>query len=270
MMTELLRLLPEVKRARGWRLYTDKGRLVDLWQYGGRALLGHTPPGLVRAVKNSAERGLFAPFPHFSERRLLAALALLLPGRAFRLYQNESSLRAALASEGFSSDAPFFDPALTENPPAPGQAVLWRPYLDPPPPQQAAVIPVLPIALSGAPAVLALAGSAASAAARSPAEVLSPVAAAATTRSIYDLLAAPERPQFRKVEKALRGNSFWKRRGIYLYINVLPPSNYEALFRRFLEGGFLLPPGQGEPLILPGELSPGEESALAALLAGED
>ncbi|MDR3145398.1 MAG: hypothetical protein LBU21_03905, partial [Treponema sp.] len=68
----LLRLLPRIRRARDFRLYTEDGkRLVDLWQDGGRALLGHTPPALFREIKNTAARGLAAPLPGFHEARLL-------------------------------------------------------------------------------------------------------------------------------------------------------------------------------------------------------
>jgi hypothetical protein len=94
--------------------------------------------------------------------------------------------------------------------------------------------------------------------------ILSPVALAAAARSIYDLLAAPERPRYHKIDRPLAGNPIWKRRGIYL-TQDMDGAAYDALFRRFLEGGFLLPPGQ-EAAILPGEMSPGEEAKLAELL----
>ncbi|MDR2784383.1 MAG: hypothetical protein LBB83_00550, partial [Treponema sp.] len=69
-----LRLIPAIRRARGFRLYTADGRrIVDLWQYGGRAVLGHTPPAVLREMKNTAERGLFVPFPGPQERRFLKA-----------------------------------------------------------------------------------------------------------------------------------------------------------------------------------------------------
>jgi hypothetical protein len=59
----------------------------------------------------------------------------------------------------------------------------------------------------------------------------------------------------------------WQRRGVYLTLAApLGEEAYTALFRRFLDQGFLLPPCPGQPLILPGQLSPGEEAALAALL----
>jgi glutamate-1-semialdehyde aminotransferase len=68
---DLSRLIPPINRARDYRLYTQDGRrLVDLWQYGGRAVLGHNPPGVLRELKNSAERGLFVPLPHPRDKRL--------------------------------------------------------------------------------------------------------------------------------------------------------------------------------------------------------
>jgi hypothetical protein len=59
----------------------------------------------------------------------------------------------------------------------------------------------------------------------------------------------------------------WRQRGIYLqHETALDEHAYTVLFLRFLEAGFLLPPGRKEPLILPGALSKGEEAKLAALL----
>jgi hypothetical protein len=189
--------------------------------------------------------------PHPAEGRLLKALAALLPGRSFRLYQDEAARRIALASAPTQPVAP----------------ALWRPWLD----KEAAadllkepvLIPVLPMAFPGAPAVLAL--DPALDKEYPPGEILSPVVLAAAARSIYDLLAAPERPHYRKIDRAL-ANSTWKRRGIYLNPQDMDVAAYAALFRRFLTSGFLLPPGQEEPAIFPGEMSPGEEAKLAALL----
>ncbi|GHU99092.1 hypothetical protein FACS189483_07940 [Spirochaetia bacterium] len=187
-----LSLVPPIRRARGYRLYTaDNRRLLDLWQYGGRALLGHNPPGVLRELKNTAERGLFAPLPSHLEGRFLKALAQLFPGCSFRLFSTEASLRRALTAAGFA-DAPFPDPALST-----GEALfsseappLWRPFLADPAPaaaiaQTAALsipaaastqtasaalrlspvpaaplfIPALPLPWTGAPWVLALNGA---------------------------------------------------------------------------------------------------------------
>ena len=290
--------MPQVLRARGWRLYTKDGnRLVDLWQYGGRALLGHNPPGLLRVIKNNAERGLFAPYPHFAVDRFFKALAVLFPNRVFRIYESESFCYHAL------------NQAQTE-------AVLWRPFLDKEP-QDAllsapVLLPILPCPFPGAPAVLAInAGvetmadpsencinheptqtttnvnkkiaaevrdfsvvsgkkhaSWTSQSEKLPAsQAISPVALAAATRCIYDLIAADDRGSlhFVKIDKILKQSPIWERRGIYLYYTGAD-ENYGGLFRHFLDGGFLLPPTTEDPAILPGELSAGEEAKLAALI----
>jgi hypothetical protein len=271
---ELFRLMPEIHRARGWRLYAKDGsRIVDLWQYGGRALLGHNPPGLLRAFKNSAERGLFAPFPHFAEGRLRKALAALLPGRRFRFYSG--SLDAALAA---AENVPGRDSGCIRNP------ALWRPFLDIP--SGPLFIPVLPFPFPGAPAVLAL-DPELDAALALPAETISPAALAAAARCVWDLIAVSPgrgRPCFPKLDavlgRASAGSRDWRRQGIYLsYLagadsapggirNSAAGDSYPALFRRFLDNGFLLPPSPSQPAILPGELSRGEEAKLAEILAG--
>jgi hypothetical protein len=288
-MFPLLELLPPVLRARDFRLYTEGGkRLVDLWQNGGAAVLGHTPPALLRELKNSANRGLSAPLPHPLERRFIKALSRLFPGRVFRVYADGASLGAAPGT------APE---AATPSPPG---AILWRPFLDPRAPlavpaDAPLLIPVLPGIQGWRPAggsmllprglcVLAL-DPALDVRAFPPQDMLSPVLLAAAVRGIYDLLAAaPLRgnPRFPKIDKALAKNGCpWRRRGIYLTHggeekagassggNFPGARAWEVLFRGFLEEGFLLPPVPEQPLVLPGILSPGEEAKLAKLLEGD-
>jgi hypothetical protein len=280
----LLDLAAPVLRARDFRLYTrGGGRLVDLWQYGGAAILGHTPAGVLRALKNTAERGLFVPFPHPLENRFLKALSRLFPDRVFRFYADTLSLRRALACSGFpgAGEEPFFDPALSREPspsggPSPGRTLsLWRPFLTGP--KEAApedssglaplLVPVLP--WPAAPRVLALEPALEKSYSFPPSDPVSPVFLAAALRAVYDLIAAgPERGEmrFRIIKKALV-QSKWRRRGIYLSLAEAPDGDaYAGLFRRFLEQGFLLPPARDQPLILPGCLSPGEEVKLARLL----
>jgi hypothetical protein len=268
--------LPRITRARDFRLYTEAGgRLVDLWQYGGRAVLGHTPPGLLRELKNTASRGLFAPLPSRAEGRLRKALALLFPNRDARFYPDEASLRAALAKAGYPAAGPFPDPACRDF--RPGPASLWRPFLADPgeterwPQDVPALIPVLPLPWPGAPWTLLAEPSLA--AAFPPSGLLSPVILAVAARCVHDLIAAfPGRgiKAFPRLKKAL-DQSGWSRRGIYLS----PPvhggagedaADYTAVFRRFLDAGFLLPPDSREPVILPASLSPGEEAKLAGLI----
>jgi hypothetical protein len=259
----LLRLLPPVARARDFRLYTREGRrLVDLWQNNGAAVLGHTPTGILRDLKNAAERGLYAPLPHAQERRFHRALSALLPGMSFRLYRGDAALLRALDTE----DLP--DPALSAAMPPPPAPLLWRPFLDGVSPADRSLVPVLPqpwpealrvLALPSAPAETALPAS----------QLIPPTILAAATRGVYDLIAAQAtraRPQYPRIEEALTEKK-WLRRGIYLCLSAETDDQaYTALFQRFLEQGFLLPPVRTHPLILPGVLSPGEEAKLAELL----
>jgi hypothetical protein len=271
MMTNetLLRFLPPVVRARDFRLYTQDGRrLVDLWQNNGAAILGHTHTGILRELKNTAERGLYAPLPHSQERRFLKALAALLPGMSFRLYRSAAALPQTPGTAGFP------DPAVEANMPPPPAAILWRPFLDSAPPEDRPLIPVLPQPWPAALSVLALPPALVKAALSPPlspsdSQLIPPTILAAATRGIYGLIAANAArgsPRYPRVEKAL-GEKKWRRRGIYLCREGAPDDEaYAALFRLFLEQGFLLPPLRTQPLILPGTLSPGEEAKLADLL----
>jgi hypothetical protein len=259
----VLNQVPAVLRARNFRLYTNGGRrLVDLWQNGGAAILGHTPPSLLRALKNTAGRGLYAPLPHFMETGYIKALARVFPGREFRLYA-----------------AP---PPELETLAAAGSAALWRPFTDPAAPLAVpenappVLIPVVP-GIQGwrdnlpyGLCALAVEPDCAQTASLPPADFLSPVLLAAAARGIYDLVAAaPARanPAYPRVAKALKKNAYWQRQGLYLWPRQTPDDeDWAALFSRFLAKGFLLPPLSSQPAILPGELSPGEEAHLAALL----
>ncbi|GHV59855.1 hypothetical protein AGMMS49579_27310 [Spirochaetia bacterium] len=280
-MTEidLLRLLPPVLRAREFRLYTEGGRrFVDLWQHGGRAILGHTPPNLLRELKNTANRGLMSPFPHPMEKRLVKALAKFFPDKTFRIYTDDASLYRALKSAGFSLKPgdPIPDPAFPPVNGTGGAISLWRPFLDTPGVNSAfssILIPVLPWSLS--PRVLVMEESLSPE--FLPSDIISPLILAAATRGIYDLIAAtPERGSkvFPKINKAVYGGGGeapvkkWRRQGIYLTHNpALDADSYADLFRRFLDAGFLPPPSAREPLILPGIMSPVEEAKLAELLS---
>jgi hypothetical protein len=268
----LLRLAPAVLRARDFRLYVEGGRrLVDLWQNGGAAVLGHTPPALLRELKNTASRGLYAPLPHFLEGRFLKALSRLFPGRKFRVFAAAPSALQELFKKGV--------------------AALWRPFLTVDAPLEAAqdapaaLVPVLPGFQSwrgGLPQGLCVLAfnpaletqlfhntENSSGEAFPLGDIIAPLLLAAAVRGVYDLAAAaPGRMNlaYPRIARVLK-NSPWQRRGIYLFHRRNPASGeWDALFRRFLEAGFLIPPTPDFPLILPGILSPGEEVKLAAAL----
>jgi hypothetical protein len=281
----LLRTLPPVLRARDFHLYTQRrreegGRLVDLWQNGGGAVLGHKPQAVLREFKNAANRGLLGPLPHPLEKRLFKALARLFPRRVFRVYGPNSP---AGPWEAAGLPRRPVDPALPPRPAAgeTGAAVsLWRPFIDEGAPLAVpdrgppVLIPVLPglgwiQGRPSGPLVLALDPAFEAEHPFPPPDLIPPAVLAALTRGVYDLIAAaPDRgkPSFPGVNAALSRGP-WRRRGIYVTPAAPPePGRWGEIFRRFLEGGFLIPPDPEEPLILPGLLSPGEEAKLAGFL----
>jgi hypothetical protein len=256
----LLEQVPDVLRARDFRLYTKAGRLVDLWQNNGAAVMGHTPPSLLRELKNTASRGLYAPFPHFMETRYHKALSRIFPDRTFRLYSGSPPGLEKIVADG---DAAFWRPFA--NSAAPLEVPESPPILIP-------VIPGIQTWRAGLPlglCVLAIKGDA-----DIPSgDFLPPVLLAAAARGIYDLISVAQaraNPMYPRIAKALKNNeeqNFWQRSGIYLTPRQKPSQkDWAELFLRFLENGFLLPPIPSQPLILPGVLSPGEEAKLASLL----
>jgi hypothetical protein len=255
----LLKQVPAVLRARGFRLYNQNGRLIDLWQNGGVAILGHTPPNLLHEMKNTASRGLYAPLPHFTESRFIKVLSKLLPEYNFRLYAAPPQELAYLFNCG--------------------SAVLWRPFINPKSPFEAKaplIIPVLPCIhtwRNNLPLGLCItAAKTESQLEQLPlGDILSPVLLAMATRGIYDLIASPQRgkPALPRTAKALGNSKIWRRHGIYLSLKEEPSLQaWSGLFRQFMDAGFLLPPIPSQPVILPGELSPGEDAKLANILSG--
>jgi hypothetical protein len=283
---ELLRLLPRVLRARDFHLYLETGkRLVDLWVSGGKAVLGHKRPRVLGELKNAAERGLFCALPHPLERRFIKALEKFFPNRAFRLYADGSSLFRALANAGLvCGNGLIIDPAFppeenVTHSDGRGSVSLWRPFLEPEPSissdQKAAfLVPVLPWPLS--PAVLVLDKNMEEL--FPPGELISPALLAPAARALHDLSAilknySADRSHYAKIEKVLKNSKEqqrwrrWHSHGIYLTVEPgMNQEEYAALFRRFLDGGFLIPPSPAEPLILPLSMSAGEEAKLAELL----
>ena len=252
--SELLCQLPKVLRARDFHLYLEGGkRLTDLWLHGGRAILGHKPPGVLKEMKNAGERGLFSPLPHPAEKRFIKALEVFFPGRVFRIYPDEKSLYSALDKIG---NPDFF---------------LWRPFLETKA-ETPIIVPVLPWPLG--PAVLVLEKGIETS--FPPGEIIPPVLLAPATRALYNLAAefkaSPPgkkkigrgKLRYTRIEKALK-ESIWSREGIYLRCKA-DAEDYAAMFKVFLEGGFLIPPSMAEPAILPGFMSQGEEEKLAELL----
>ena len=73
-------LFGNVKRARGYYLYTEKKeRLLDMFLCGGRAILGHKPAGVLTQYKREFEKGITCAFPTKTHTELKTALKALFP-----------------------------------------------------------------------------------------------------------------------------------------------------------------------------------------------
>jgi hypothetical protein len=282
-MQNNLDLLPPIKRARGYRLYTESKRFVDLYLDGGRAILGHNAPNVLRELKNAADRSLFAPYPSYYTKRFEKALSLLFPGKTFAVYHSMEAVPAAI-KDGTPLIRPYMpcpangaEPflALLPHPLAPTVLVTN--------PQSGFTSSKGGVTGGGPPVEVAKPlGGFASGVLQSKTPRLdgalqglplpiSPVILALTTRAMYDVLHNPERGTivFKRVEEALFNRPGpWQREGIYITPKQkMTDTEWERIFKRFLNAGFLIPPTRHDPLILPGELSPGEEKRLAECCA---
>jgi hypothetical protein len=148
---------------------------------------------------------------------------------------------------------------------------LWRPWI----PGSVAgelpsvLLPILPLPFPGAPVAFLLEEGAASG--FPPSDTVSPVVLAAAARAAADLKAALGAKAIRpsaRFATALGQISGVSLRGAYLSFSESSDAGaYTELFMFFLQKGILLPPDPCLPSIIPGELSPGEESSLIAAIA---
>jgi hypothetical protein len=257
----LLDEVPRIRRARGFRLYDVSGRRVlDLWQAGGEAILGHRAVRAGTAVKAGLDRGLTAPYPTAWETRLLAALAGRFPAyHSVRLYASrERALAAASRVLGAPvAAADVADPGLGSA--GSGTVGLWRPFLPGEPPWPV-LLPVLPFTLGGSPAAVCFRDALPRDV--EPSDTVSGIAAVAALRGLAGLARARTADPFGP--RDLDGATGWERRGPYLR-PMFDAGAYPEVFRAFLARGVLLSPFYPGPSILPGEASEGERRLVASL-----
>jgi hypothetical protein len=268
MQQDLASLIPPIRRARGYRLYDHRGRrYLDLWQNGGRSLLGHRGLHLMGPLKNLMSRGLLADLPALQGRYLEKALAARLPAYPWVRITRTEEEALALASRFLGRELKpeeVLDPAL-DSPERVAPAARWRPFLDFPPEGQGpgrprVLLPVLPFATAGTPAAVCFDASPPEGFPAS--EALSPVLLAGAARSLYDL-ARYRLPEWYR-EDLLGPAKGWVQRGIYLRAKC-GQERYGAVFRAFLEAGVLLNPRYPGPSLLPAEASAGELAKMIQL-----
>jgi len=258
---ELLRLLPPVRRARGYHLYGAGGeRFLDLWQEDGRGVLGAKGFALGTLAKDEIDRGILAPLGDRSaETRLSGEILSILPEyKAVRIFQSEAQACARLAAAG-GLGAQVHEPARIRP-----FSEFERGYVRGTAGSPALFILPCPAFLSPA----ALLFSSEKEASAFVSDLLAPVQLKAGYKALREF----------RAYRAKFSEEIWKstdrytadlfdRSGPLLYPrgHCAEPLCYAELFRSALAAGILLSPSPERPSIIPGEFSPGELKKLTKL-----
>ena len=264
MKPDLYSLIPQIKRARAYRIYDENGRrLLDLFQDNGSSILGHRPERVILAMKGSLSRGLTSGYPvEVHLHRLAKAVAALIPGFPFiRFFRSDIALARALSDHiGKPTElVDIPDPPREELSIGAGLA-RWRPFLEHLPWDQEVLLPVLPFPADLGPRLALFR--------REPAVPFDPSSApsalvlAGLTRAVYDLIRYQQDCD-RETWKSFDIGP-WRRTGPYLLFDG-GESEYGALFAGCLDRGILLSPEFPGPSIVPGEFTSGEVKALREL-----
>lgn len=242
-------VLPRLKRAREYHFYDLHGRrYVDLWQEGGRFLLGRRPKGISLTLKNALDQGLSGALPSVYEGRALRQLVKLLPGaEGAALFRNADSLYRRAAQWGQT-------PAL------------WRPFTAQPLPTNGLTALLLPA--SASPVVAAVWTG------NPPADwgsdLVSPADLAAYVQALhhFERWTTEEAPAALAVWADLSAlfPASWTKEGPWLQPPRLPDAEWPAVAAHFLAAGFVIPPSPQTVWVLPAVLSPGERKKLQAAL----
>ena len=246
---EINRRYGSVKRARGCFLYTAKGvRLTDMYQEGGRAILGWGGGAAFTVLKNVLSRGLTGSFCTDFEHRIARAAGGLLFSRrlvyVFRSREEALAAGRAIAPEGTRAWQPWAEggvrwdsvPCVVVEPPLPWTEGIFLLAVSPADGEgeDAARLRLAPV-LADMPGRIRL-----------PA-----VLAAAVTRSLYDMIAAIQsrgETDWFLYDTVLC--SYWKRKGPYLYPTV-PEVRYRDFLLHCLNEGLIISPVYGSPSIVP-------------------
>jgi hypothetical protein len=255
-------LLPVIRRARGYRLYAQDGRrYLDLWQGGGRAILGHRPARVTTVLKNVISTGLISDLPSVYTGRLERELGRYFPAHPhFRLAGSLGSaleLASLYLGRALAAGEPR-DP-LSGVRKARREAALWRPLLDAPV-GATVLLPLLPFCVAGAPVPVGFVEP--PPADFPPSELISPMVLAGALRALHDLKRHSV-PQWLRPD-LLRGARGWRQTGPYV-TPEFPEARYRAVFSAFLAEGVLLNPSFAEPSVLPSEASAGEVQKMMGL-----
>lgn len=249
-MTDLLQRVPVIRRAREYYLYSISGtRYLDLWQNGGRSLLGHRPAGLTTALKNTISKGLAADLPSIYSGRLRRLLQEMFPEYKDLRLTGSSAEALQLASLYLNrniGEKELVDPLAEKGESVAGEVRLWRPLLPNPVPGEV-LLPILPFSMAGAPTAVCFRKTLPSGfPSQKP---ISAVVLAGMLRCLQDLKRFV-RPEWYRPDLVDRCPG-WRQNGSYL-VPDFDIELYERVFEGFLKAGVLLSPVAPYFSILPG------------------
>jgi len=236
--TEITKRFGTIKRARGTYLYTEKGvRLTDLYEEGGRAILGWGGGAAFTMFKNVLERGITGSFnTDFTPRVSKAVSSLLASERKVFCFTSEASSRTAATALGFQTVS------------------LWRPWnqdginwsnedcvlLEPPLPWTKSVY-LLCVSLEALKSDNLEVHE----------DIIPAPLAAAVTRAIYDMikvLQEREEKNWFLYDTVL--TKYWTRKGPYLYPKI-SEKDYESFVLHCLDCNLVISPYYEVPSIVP-------------------
>ncbi|MHC1693127.1 MAG: glutamate-1-semialdehyde aminotransferase [Sphaerochaetaceae bacterium] len=253
--------MPTVVRAREYHLYDPAGRrYVDFFQNHGRAILGHRPDGVLRALKATASRGLIAEYPSIYQGRLEKLLKQLIPGFITVRFYNGREKAVEMLRQALGSDIPLViaDPALADSPQADAVS-FWRPFLPDMEVLSDILLPILPFPGNFVPEVVCarnsdLIGK------LPPSDPVSPLLLDLLVKSTAPLLGKAEEDRARLSRRNPLDGIFPHVRGPYC-ITGLSTQCYRDFHRAAFEAQVVLPPGPEIPIISPFWYSDGEVAA---------
>jgi len=273
-MSNLLSALPNIRRARSFRLYAENGkRFLNCSLSEGELLLGAKPKGFISHAKNSLEIGLCSAYPNKWRSKLEQALLSVYSDYSHvYVFSNKHEAYTALSSLGFLSEKlvlnqerpidaldEIFPNRVESLKPVSDVISIDRPFL--PLTKSPFCIPYLPLPASIAPFVIL---------SKKPLETLAYNTVSAfllsnATRAFYDFLAFKKEYNEELWAKSdVYFSRLFTRKYCYL-VPVCKEEEYASLFHTALEKNILLSPTWSFPSLIPALYDSGELAHLHSI-----
>ncbi|MBN2651096.1 MAG: hypothetical protein JXR63_01840 [Spirochaetales bacterium] len=120
----LLANLPEINRARGYRIYDSNGsKIIDTYLDGGCFACGHRSENVGLSIKNEVSKGCLCRYPSIYTQKLIRHLRQLFPSvKKFYFFKDMSQLTSSLAlPSGVAVESVFYSGEKNQIP-------IWRPF----------------------------------------------------------------------------------------------------------------------------------------------